>query len=105
MQWLFLVLAGLAEVAFAFCLGKAILVAGAEALGWGAAFLACAALSFGLLNLSPTQVPLGTAYAVWTGIGTAAVGVVAFGDRLARPRLFLLVTLIRSVLRFSAVSH
>ena len=104
MQWLFLVLAGLAEVAFAFCLGKAKLVAGAEAFGWYGAFLGCAALSFYLLSLA--QIPLGTAYAVWTGIGavgTAVVGVLAFGDPLTGPRLFFLLTLIGSVLGLKAV--
>ena len=108
MQWLFLVLAGLAEVAFACCLGKAKLVSGAEAVGWYAAFLGCATLSFYLLNLSLTQIPLGTAYAVWTGIGavgTAAVGVVVFGDPLTGPRLFFLTTLIGSVLGLKAVAH
>lgn len=108
MQWLFLVLAGLAEVAFAFCLGKARLVTGAQALGWYAGFLGCAVLSFYLLNLSLAQLPLGTAYAVWTGIGavgTAAVGVIAFGDPLTGPRLFFLTTLIGSVLGLKVVSH
>ncbi|MBO0358026.1 multidrug efflux SMR transporter [Hymenobacter sp. BT186] len=108
MQWLFLVLAGLAEVAFAYCLGKAKLTAGPESVGWYVAFTSFAALSFYLLNSSLVYVPLGTAYAVWTGIGavgTAILGVVAFGDPLTGPRLFFLVTLIGSVLGLKAVSH
>lgn len=108
MQWLFLVLAGLAEVAFAFCLGKARLVAGPQSLGWYVGFLGCAVLSFYLLNLSLAQLPLGTAYAVWTGIGavgTAVVGVLAFGDPLTGSRLFFLTTLIGSVLGLKVVSH
>lgn len=108
MQWLFLVLAGLAEVAFAFCLGKAKGAAGHEAIGWYAAFAGCATLSFYLLNLSLAYVPLGTAYAIWTGIGavgTVVLGVVVFGDPLTGPRLFFLVTLIGSVLGLKAVSH
>ena len=108
MHWLFLVLAGLAEVGFAFCLGKAKLAAGSEAVWWYAAFASFAALSFYLLNLSLVQVPLGTAYAVWTGIGAAGaavVGVLAFGDPLTGPRLFFLITLIGSVLGLKAVSH
>lgn len=108
MQWVFLVLAGLAEVAFAFCLGKAKLASGAEAAGWYAAFGGCAVLSFYLLNLSLAQLPLGTAYAVWTGIGavgTALVGIVVFGDPLTGARLFFLLTLIGSVLGLKAVAH
>ncbi|RAK64553.1 DMT family transporter [Hymenobacter edaphi] len=108
MQWLLLMLAGLAEVAFAFCLGKARLAAGPASGGWYAAFAGCAALSFYLLNRSLAFLPLGTAYAVWTGIGavgTAVLGIVAFGDPLTGPRLFFLTLLIGSVLGLKAVSH
>ena len=107
MHWLFLVLAGLAEVAFAFCLGKAKLAVGPASPGWYAAFAGCAVLSFYLLNLSLAQVPLGTAYAVWTGIGavgTAGLGNLAFGDPRTGPRLFFLITLIGSVLGLKVVS-
>jgi quaternary ammonium compound-resistance protein SugE len=107
MQWILLVLAGLAEVAFAFCLGKAKVSEGPGAVGWYTAFAGCAALSFYLLNLSLAHLPLGTAYAVWTGIGavgTALVGVFVFGDPLTGPRLFFLLTLIGSVLGLKAVS-
>ncbi|TGD82332.1 DMT family transporter [Hymenobacter wooponensis] len=107
MQWLFLVLAGLAEVAFTFCLGKAKQAVGAEAISWYLGFGGCSALSFYLLNLSLAQIPLGTAYAVWTGIGavgTAALGIFVFGDPLTGPRLFFLSTLIGSVLGLKVVS-
>ena len=99
MAWLFLVLAGLAEVAFAFCLAKAKVTQGPGTLGWYAAFASSAAFSFYLLNRSLAQLPLGTAYAVWTGsgaVGTAVVGVFAFGDPLTGARLFFLLTLIGS---------
>lgn len=107
MHWLFLVLGGLAEVGFAFCLGKGKLAEGLEAVGWYAAFGACAALSFYLLNLSLAQIPLGTAYGVWTGIGavgTALLGVLVFGDPLTGPRLFFLATLIGSLLGLKVAS-
>lgn len=107
MHGLFLVLAGLAEVAFAICLGKAKLTTGAATSGWYAAFAGYAALSFYLLHLSLAQLPLGTAYAVWMGIGaigTAGLGVLVFRDPLTGPRLFFLSTLIGSVLGLKAVS-
>jgi quaternary ammonium compound-resistance protein SugE len=107
MHWVFLVLAGLAEVAFAFCLGKAKLATGSTSVGWHTAFAGCSALSFYLLNPSLTHLPLGTAYTVWTGIGavgTAAVGILVFGDPLTGPRLFFLTTLIGSVLGLKVVS-
>lgn len=108
MHWVFLVLAGLAEVAFTFCLGKAKLTAGPASLGWYAAFAGCSLLSFYLLNLSLAQLPLGTAYAVWTGIGaagTAALGILVFGDPLTGARLFFLLMLIGAVLGLKLVSH
>ncbi|GAB3302907.1 DMT family transporter [Hymenobacter tenuis] len=108
MHWVYIGLAGLAEVAFAFCLGKAKLAVGFEAAGWYAAFAGCAALSFYLLTLSLAQIPFGTAYAVWTGIGavgTTVLGVLAFGDPMTGPRLFFLTTLIGSVLGLKVVSH
>lgn len=108
MHWLLLLLAGLAEVCFAFCLGKAKLAVGPAVAGWYAGFGGCAVLSFYLLNLSLAQVPLGTAYAVWTGIGavgTAVLGILVFGDPVTGPRLFFLATLIGSVLGLKAVSH
>ncbi|GGG59398.1 DMT family transporter [Hymenobacter glacieicola] len=107
MQWWWLVLAGLAEVAFVFCLGKARLAVGAEAAGWYAASAGCGGLSFYLLHLSLAHIPLGTAYAVWTGIGavgSAVVGIVAFGDPLTGPRLFFLATSIGSVLGLKAMA-
>jgi len=106
MHWLFLVLAGLAEVAFAFCLGKARLAAASSA-GWYAGFAGCAGLSFYLLQLSLAQLPLGTAYTVWTGIGavgTALVGILVFGDPLTGARLFFLATLMGSVLGLKLTS-
>ena len=76
-------------------------------MGWYVGFVACAGLSFYLLNLSLARVPLGTAYGVWTGIGavgTAGLGVLVFGDPLTGPRLFFLLTLIGSLLGLKAVS-
>ena len=107
MAWLFLILAGLTEVAFAFCLGKAKATPGSAA-GWYAAFGGCAVLSFLLLNRSLQQLPIGTAYAVWTGIGalgTAVLGMVVFNDPATPARLFFLLLLVASVVGLKFVSH
>ncbi|WP_262510232.1 DMT family transporter [Hymenobacter sediminis] len=75
---------------------KAQMAIGTHALGWYAAFVGCATLSFGLLNQCLTHIPLGTTYAVWTGIGDrwhSRGGVVVFGDGMpwpARASSFLL---------------
>lgn len=67
---------------------------------WLPGFLVCAGLSFISLSRSLKTIPLGTAYAVWTGIGAAGtvlVGILAFQEPLSGARLFFLVTLIGSI--------
>ncbi|HMU03333.1 MAG TPA: SMR family transporter, partial [Saprospiraceae bacterium] len=69
MNWIILVIAGLFEVAFAFCLGKARSASGHEMYMWYTAFLITLGISIGLLVRATQSLPIGTAYAVWTGIG------------------------------------
>ena len=70
MNWIFLLLAGLFEVSLAFCLGKTKTSVGTEFYCWGAGFLLSTVLSMYLLAKAVQTLPIGTAYAVWTGIGT-----------------------------------
>ena len=77
MNWILLIIAGLFEVAFATCLGKARHATGPETTYWYLAFLICLAISMYLLVRVTQVLPIGTAYAVWTGIG--AVGTVLVG--------------------------
>lgn len=62
-----------------------------------------------LLLIKATQtLPIGTAYAVWTGIGavgTVLVGIFLFKDPVNFWRLFFIVTLIGSIIGLKAVSH
>ena len=92
MPWVFLVLAGLCEVAWAVGLKRY----GLTLTRGGAATIALMLLSFLLLDRGMRQIPLGTAYGVWTGIG--AVGAAAYGMlRLGEPadwRRVLCITLI-----------
>ena len=70
-------------------------------------FLLFALASFWLLNKALQGVPLGTAYAVWTGIGafgTAIIGILAFGDPVTSWRLFFLILLIASIIGLQLVS-
>ncbi|MBX9797658.1 multidrug efflux SMR transporter [Sphingomonas sp.] len=94
MAWLLLVLAGLFEVGFTTCLRY---TDGMRNLGWNAGFLVCAVLSFGLLEHAAKTIPLGTAYAVWVGIGaigTVLVGVATGAETLTVVRVALLVGLV-----------
>jgi quaternary ammonium compound-resistance protein SugE len=74
MAWLLLLVAGLLEVAWAIGLKSS---EGFSRLGWSAFTIVTALASFALLALAMKQLPLGIAYAVWTGIG--AVGAFVFG--------------------------
>lgn len=104
MPWIYLVIAGLFEIGFTTCLK---LSDGFTKLGWAAAFVLLSIASFGFLTLAARTVPMGTAYAVWTGIGaagTAIVGIVWFKDPATTWRLVFLVTLIGSVVGLKFVS-
>jgi len=107
MNWIILVIAGLFEVVFAFCLGKAKETAGNEMYFWYAGFLAALAISMGLLIKATETLPIGTAYAIWTGIGavgTVSIGIIVFKEPATFLRIFFLVTLIGSIVGLKAVS-
>ncbi|HMM12976.1 MAG TPA: SMR family transporter [Bacteroidales bacterium] len=71
MHWLTLVAAGLFEVAFAFCLGKARMSGGMAMWWWYAGFVVSLLISMALLIRATQVLPIGTAYAVWTATGAA----------------------------------
>jgi len=108
MNWIILVIAGLFEVAFAFCLGKANETTGNEMYFWYLGFFVALSFSMGLLITATQTLPIGTAYAVWTGIGavgTVLVGILVFKEPATLLRLFFLTTLIGSIIGLKAVSH
>ena len=79
--WLLLVVAGLLEIVWSLSMKAS---HGYTKHHFTAITLVAAALSFWLLGLALRQLPVGTAYAVWTGIGAvgaAILGIVLFGDR------------------------
>lgn len=107
MNWIILIIAGLFEVAFMTCLGKAKDAAGTAYWFWIAGFLACLATSMLLLFKATQTLPIGTAYAVWTGIGaagTAIVGILFFKEPAEFKRLFFLFMLIGSIVGLKWVS-
>ena len=91
MAWVWLILGGLFEVGFTTCLRH---VDGFRHLGWTAAFLVSVALSMTLLEIAARTIPMGTAYAVWGGIGalgTVIVGIAWFGEAATPVRLLLIL--------------
>lgn len=108
MNWIILVIAGLFEVAFAFCLGKAKEASGNEVYLWYIGFLATLGISMGLLVKATQTLPIGTAYAVWTGIGavgTVLVGIFVFKEPATFLRLLFITTLICSIIGLKVVSN
>ncbi|MFC7737028.1 DMT family transporter [Roseomonas sp. GCM10028921] len=87
MAWFLLILAGLLEVVWAFGMKAS---AGFTRPGWSAVTLVAMAASVGLLALAMRSLPLGTAYAIWTGIGALGaflVGIAVLGEAATPLRL------------------
>lgn len=108
MNWLILVVAGLFEVGFATCLGKAKAASGSDTILWYTGFLVCLTISMLLLIKATQTLPVGTAYAVWTGIGaigTVLVGILLFNEPATFWRIFFITTLIMSVVGLKFVSN
>lgn len=107
MNWIILIIAGLFEVAFASCLGKAKQSTGNEAMLWYTGFIVSLAISMILLVKASQTLPMGTAYAVWTGIGavgTVLMGIIFFREPSDFWRMFFICTLISSIVGLKAVS-
>jgi quaternary ammonium compound-resistance protein SugE len=92
MAWFYLFVGGSFEVGFTTCLRY---TDGFRNLPWTGAFLVCIVLSMLFLDLATrTAIPLGTGYAVWTGIGvlgTAAIGAIWFGEPATPLRILLIL--------------
>ncbi len=102
--WVYLVAAGFAEMGFTSFMK---LSNGFQHWAYNVCFAICAIISFLLLNLATRSLSLGTAYAVWTGMGafgTALVGIAFFGDPTSPLRLLFLTTLIGSIIGLKFVS-
>lgn len=104
MAWLLLVIAGLLEIAFAWGMksseGFTRLMPSLLTVGTGLT-------SVVLLSLAMRTLPMGTGYAVWTGIGaagTAIVGIAAMGDSAAPLRVLCLVLILAGVIGLKLVA-
>lgn len=98
--WAWVAMGGLFEVGFTTCLK----LAEHNAL-WNLPFLACAIISFECLARGIRSLPIGLAYAVWTGIGSVgafAVGILAFGDSRDPVRIALVCALVAALVALKA---
>ncbi|GAB3208641.1 DMT family transporter [Marinactinospora thermotolerans] len=97
MAWILLIIAGLLETVFAIALKMS---EGFTRLWPTVTFVAAAAASFTLLSLSLRSLPVGTAYAVWTGLGasgTAVFGMMFLGDPVQVLRIVAIVLILAGV--------
>lgn len=104
MNWLTLIIAGFFEVGFTTCLK---LSNNFSDWKWSVGFFICITLSFSFLNKAVQTIPLGTGYAVWTGIGavgTVIIGMIFFKEPTDFWRLFFIFSLIGSIIGLKLVS-
>ena len=104
MAWAILVVAGLLEIVWSFALKKA---GGLARPGWAAFGIGVAMISLGMLSYALRDLPVGTAYAVWVGIGAvgvAAMGMVFLGEPASRNRLLSLGAIIVGVAGLNLMS-
>jgi len=97
MAWLYLIIGGLFEVGFTTALR---FVDGFRNVPWTLAFLASVAISMALLELAARSIPMGTAYAVWGGIGalgTVVVGILWFDEPATLVRALLILTIVAAI--------
>ncbi|HIW88087.1 MAG TPA: multidrug efflux SMR transporter [Candidatus Onthomorpha intestinigallinarum] len=107
MNWIVLIFAGCFEVAMTFCLGKTKGIHGTEFYLWILGFILSAAISMWLLSKAVQTLPIGTAYAIWTGIGalgTVLIGIFVFKEPVSFLRLFFIFTLFASIIGLKMVS-
>ena len=107
MNWIILIIAGLCEVGFTYCLGRAKGMTGYEWWTWISGFAVFYVLSAILLAKATQTLPIGTAYPVWTGIGAVGavlVGIFIFREPATFWRMFFLTTLIASIIGLKTIS-
>lgn len=108
MNWLLLILGGLFEIGFTTCLSKAKESSGITATYWIIGFFISLSLSMYLLYKATQTIPMGTGYAVWTGIGavgTVLIGIFFFKEPADFWRVFFIFTLITSIIGLKFVSN
>lgn len=104
MAWILITTAGILEIAFAFSMK---LSEGFTRLIPGLFTLATGVSSTVLVGISLRTLPIGTGYAVWTGIGaagTAVLGMTVLGDSAAPMRLFCIGLILTGVIGLKLVS-
>ena len=104
MSWFILVIAGLFEIVWAISLKY---TDGLTRLWPSVGTLVAMAISVALLGIAMKDMPVGTAYAVWTGIGaigTVILGIVLLGDPVSWGRIVCLLLILSGIIGLKALS-
>ncbi|MFC3768546.1 quaternary ammonium compound efflux SMR transporter SugE [Paenibacillus sp. GCM10012303] len=104
MAWFYLVIAGLFEVVWAFGLKYS---HGFTRIGPSVITVAGMAVSFFFLSLALKSLPIGTAYAIWTGIGalgTVIVGMILFGEPREWTKILFLLFIVTGIVGLKVTS-
>jgi quaternary ammonium compound-resistance protein SugE len=104
MSWVYLFVAGLFEIAWAIGLKY---THGFTRIGPTVFTIASILISLGLLGLALKTLPVGTAYAIWTGIGsvgTAVLGIYLFGDPATVMRLACIALIVAGIVGLKLVA-
>lgn len=108
MGWIYLLTASFFEIGFTFSLSKAKESTASHVYLWYIFFGISLVASMSFLIKATQTIPMGTAYAVWTGIGavgTVLMGIFLFKEPVSFMRIFFIATLILSVVGLKTVSH
>lgn len=104
MAWALLCIAGFLEIAFALCMKAS---EGFTRLNSSLLTIATGVSSVVLLSIALRTLPVGTGYAVWTGIGaagTAILGIVILGDSASTPRVLCIALILVGVIGLRLVA-
>ena len=105
MAWIFLLLAGVLEVVWAFLMKAS----DGFSKPWPTiGTIAFMIVSFGLLSMAMKTLPLGTAYAIWTGIGAvgaATAGILLLGESASPARIVSLALIVAGIIGLKLSTH
>ncbi|MGZ8433110.1 MAG: quaternary ammonium compound efflux SMR transporter SugE [Candidatus Binatia bacterium] len=104
MAWIYLYIAGLLEIFWAISLKY---TEGFSNLRWSVVTVVGMTASFYFLAQALKTIPVGTGYAIWTGIGaagTAILGIVLFSESAGLPRLFCIGVIVAGIVGLKLTS-
>ncbi|EAC8101512.1 multidrug efflux SMR transporter [Listeria monocytogenes] len=104
MDWIFLLVAGLCEMVFVVMLK---LSDGFKKVGYAILTIIFMSASFFLLSLALKTIPIGTGYAIWTGmgaVGSVTLGMIVFKERKSVGKLLFITMIIAGVVGLKLTS-